>query len=94
MKASRCSGVISGQTDWPFDLLERVGLDHVEPGAVHHDQRAVAVQQLHAFRFAVDDRLEELPAFAQLLLRLVPVGYVVDHGHDRPRAAIGTVGDR
>jgi hypothetical protein len=38
--------------------VEAVGLDHAQPRGVHLDQIAVAVEELHAFRLGVDDRLQ------------------------------------
>jgi hypothetical protein len=50
------------------DLLEGVGLDHLQAGPVHLEERAVRGDELHALGLRLDDRLEEVLALGERLL--------------------------
>ena len=50
-------------------LLDAPGLEHRQPGPVHLHERAVAPDHFHALQLVFENRLQEIPLFAQLGLR-------------------------
>ncbi len=53
--------------------VERAHLDHVQSGAVHHDQGPVGGDKLHTFRLGFNDRLEKFSVLSESPLQLAAI---------------------
>jgi hypothetical protein len=69
----------------PAHIVERVGFDHLQAGAVHVEQPAVFGNDSYAFRLAVEDGTQPCFTRSHCLLRNDAFGHIV--GDDKPCVA-------